>query len=280
MELSKRNETIWVVKRTNKPGRFLLRSVEEAGDYIEFSIGMESENSKLMFDMDKDEFENFYKILTNFKNLIEGSPSGYSDTASGNLGVLKKPLNSPTNPPATPPSVAEIPQLSLDGNIAPKELIDKSYSHLDDIDANDMSLASLGELDEAEELSSELNLEDKNLDTISVNTTPKSVVSTSNPPSIPKNTPQNSHSIDEEDDSEDLMAKISEMAAKLQNIPPPKPIAGVATKPLPMKMPLAAPTVTNEMVKNLPITEKESTPKSVSGKKKGPELKESDWDPW
>jgi hypothetical protein len=253
---------------------------------------MELDTSKLMFDMDKDEFENFYKILTNFKNLIEGSPSGYSDMASSSSGWSKKPTNSPI-PSSSQTKSVEIPQLSLDGNVPPIELIDKSYSHLDDIDVNDMSLASLGELDEAEELSTELYMQDKQSDNtpsrpISDNSPPASPItpSPSSPPSVTTSkksseSQQLNRTLNEEDDSEDLMAKISEMAAKIQNIPPPKPVAGVGTsKPLPVKVPLATPTVSVDAVKNIPIEEKENLNKSSSMKKKTTELKESDWDPW
>lgn len=278
MELSKRNETVWVIKRTNNPGRFLLKSVEEAGEYLEFSIGMELDKSKLMFEMDREEFENFYKILTNFKNLIDSVPSVTTKIISynSNESNSSKKVN-PSVPPLT-----EIPQLSLDGNLPPKELIDKSYSHLDDLERNDTSLASLDELDEVEGFSDELSKEDITQSVENPKFDPTPPFAKPNLSSIQQSIPQEANpEKTRENDSEELMAQITEMAAKLHNIPAPKPIASYASgKQLPPKVTLPPPTVSNEVIKTVPTQEnlKQKTPESA--KMKGRELKESDWDPW
>ena len=75
MELEKSNETVWSIKRKGKPGNFLLRSIEQAGEIITVSISLEENGNEVTFQMKYSEFINFYGIITSFKDSIESSGS-------------------------------------------------------------------------------------------------------------------------------------------------------------------------------------------------------------
>jgi hypothetical protein len=307
MELQKRNETIWSVKRTAKPGRFLLRAVEEAGEYIEFSLGLELEGQKIMFDVDRDEFLNFYNILTSFKGLLEGNPAGFSQMASKASGWSKNPEKAPARP-------APFKQMSLDGGDVPEEMVQESYASLQDLPITDKGLESLEELDDTEIFATELESALQEIDAqpqippptplptpipiIPPEPSPKPsgvVINdiSARPPKtgpiaepvslaqedqeIPQEMVDELHAVpdasDEElkaEESEDLLSQITDLASKLQTIPESKPVVPGVSVPFFPSTKISVPKV------EIPAPKGES--ESQPFKKK--ELKESDWDPW
>ena len=71
MKLEKSNETCWSIKRKNNPGTFSLRFTESGGAIIKVSITLNDTIHETKFEMNLNEFENFYGIISSFKDLIK-----------------------------------------------------------------------------------------------------------------------------------------------------------------------------------------------------------------
>ncbi|MCF2138900.1 MAG: hypothetical protein K9W44_02440 [Candidatus Lokiarchaeota archaeon] len=71
MKLEKANETVWAIRRKDKPGKFICRSTEMGGIITRVSIALEKGDDLIEFDMSPQEFQSFFDILINFKNLVE-----------------------------------------------------------------------------------------------------------------------------------------------------------------------------------------------------------------
>jgi len=70
MELEQRNEVVWSVKRKNQAEKFLLRLVDENGNK-QIGLGLEKEGKQILFEMENEEFQNFYGILSAFRDLAD-----------------------------------------------------------------------------------------------------------------------------------------------------------------------------------------------------------------
>lgn len=70
MELEQRNEVVWSVKRKNQAEKFLLRLVDENGNK-QIGLGLEKDGKQILFEMENDEFQNFYGILSAFRDLAD-----------------------------------------------------------------------------------------------------------------------------------------------------------------------------------------------------------------
>ena len=73
MKLEKSNDTCWSIKRKNKPGTFSLRFTESGGEIIKVSISLNDTIHETKFEMNLSEFENFFGIISSFKDLIKPS---------------------------------------------------------------------------------------------------------------------------------------------------------------------------------------------------------------
>ena len=73
MKLEKSNETCWSIKRKNNPGIFSLRFTESGGEIIKVTISLNDTIHETKFEMKLSEFENFYGIISSFKDLIKPS---------------------------------------------------------------------------------------------------------------------------------------------------------------------------------------------------------------
>ncbi len=150
--LEKLNETVWNVKRKNRPGMFEFRATEQRGEVKNIKISLideESERRSIAFDMDRKEFERFYTIISNFKKIIE-YPEKMSGASITSFSSFPKEENTEEDP---------LP-LSLDGEVngtTIKEQKDrrvKSGRKLEEdavnssLDALDEGLASLEALDQ------------------------------------------------------------------------------------------------------------------------------------
>ncbi|MHA1601967.1 MAG: hypothetical protein ACTSUI_03055 [Promethearchaeota archaeon] len=71
MKLEKVNETVWSVKRKKNLGEFILRSIERDGSILKVMISLVENGEKVTFEMKYPEFNNFFNIFSNFKDLIE-----------------------------------------------------------------------------------------------------------------------------------------------------------------------------------------------------------------
>jgi hypothetical protein len=126
MQLEKRNETVWSIKRKEHPGRFILRATEEGGKVINVAIGLENGENAITFQMNQAEFQNFYGIVSSFKELVE-SPENFEAETSNE----KDQTN--LSPKIPPP-------LSLDGTGIPLEntqnndLLDEGLASLESLD--------------------------------------------------------------------------------------------------------------------------------------------------
>ena len=69
--LEKLNETIWAIKRREHPGKFILKSTENNGRVINVSIALNDGEAEVVFNMKYTEFNNFFGILSSFKELVE-----------------------------------------------------------------------------------------------------------------------------------------------------------------------------------------------------------------
>ena len=73
MKLEKSNETCWSIKRKNNPGTFSLRFTESGGEITKVTISLNDTIHETKFEMKLSEFENFYGIISSFKDLIKPS---------------------------------------------------------------------------------------------------------------------------------------------------------------------------------------------------------------
>lgn len=73
MKLEKSNETCWSIKRKNNPGIFSLRFTESGGKIVKVTISLNDTIHETKFEMKLSEFENFYGIISSFKDLIKPS---------------------------------------------------------------------------------------------------------------------------------------------------------------------------------------------------------------
>ncbi|MHA1474510.1 MAG: hypothetical protein ACTSPA_08730 [Promethearchaeota archaeon] len=73
MKLEKSNETCWSIKRKNNPGTFSLRFTESGGEIIKVTVSLNDTIHETKFEMKLSEFENFYGIISSFKDLIKPS---------------------------------------------------------------------------------------------------------------------------------------------------------------------------------------------------------------
>lgn len=71
MKLEKSNETCWSIKRKNNPGTFSLRFTESGGEITKVTISLNDTIHETKFEMKLSEFENFYGIISSFKDLIQ-----------------------------------------------------------------------------------------------------------------------------------------------------------------------------------------------------------------
>ena len=71
MKLEKSNETCWSIKRKNNPGTFSLRFTESGGEIIKVTISLNDTIHETKFEMKLSEFENFFGIISSFKDLIK-----------------------------------------------------------------------------------------------------------------------------------------------------------------------------------------------------------------
>jgi len=83
MKLEKSNETCWSIKRKNNPGTFSLRFTETGGEIIKVTISLNDTIHETKFEMKLSEFENFYGIISSFKDLIK--PSEFQKHANEQL---------------------------------------------------------------------------------------------------------------------------------------------------------------------------------------------------
>lgn len=101
MKLEKSNETCWSIKRKNNPGTFSLRFTESGGTIIKVSITLNDTIHETKFEMNLNEFENFYGIISSFKDLIKPqiTENSYlkdeeiSETQPSNLKLSSEPFN-------------------------------------------------------------------------------------------------------------------------------------------------------------------------------------------
>ncbi len=75
MKLEKSNETCWSIKRKNSPGTFSLRFTESGGEIIKVTISLNDSIHETKFEMKLSEFENFFGIISSFKDLLKPSES-------------------------------------------------------------------------------------------------------------------------------------------------------------------------------------------------------------
>lgn len=70
MELQKKKETAWVIKKKGNDGYFKLKYIEEEGLITGVGIGLKDLRNEIYFDMTPLEFKNFYSVLNSFKDLL------------------------------------------------------------------------------------------------------------------------------------------------------------------------------------------------------------------
>ncbi|MHA1519359.1 MAG: hypothetical protein ACTSVZ_14110 [Promethearchaeota archaeon] len=101
MKLEKANETVWSIKRKENEGKFVLRSTEMGGVVTRVAVALERGEEFIEFDMNQSEFQNFYGILTSFKDMI-GNPKG--DNSMGGPSINHMISESPISQarPVTP----------------------------------------------------------------------------------------------------------------------------------------------------------------------------------
>lgn len=70
MELEKKRETKWFIKKKGAKKSFYLRSVEDSGQINQIGVGLTHLDDEIYLEMNPEEFKNFYFILKSFKDLL------------------------------------------------------------------------------------------------------------------------------------------------------------------------------------------------------------------
>lgn len=71
MELEKKKETQWVIKKHNDPNKVIyLKSIEESGIIVKITIGIRESEKELIFETNPEEFKNLYAIFKSFRDLL------------------------------------------------------------------------------------------------------------------------------------------------------------------------------------------------------------------
>ncbi|WP_457556610.1 hypothetical protein [Candidatus Harpocratesius sp.] len=115
MKLEKANETVWAIRRKDKPGKFICRSTEMGGIITRVSIALEKGDELIEFDMSPQEFQSFFDILVNFKTLVEApleeniEPTSIQNHYIPNEGAIAE--SRPWTPSITHSEEDEIEQL-------------------------------------------------------------------------------------------------------------------------------------------------------------------------
>jgi len=70
MEIQKKKETQWVIKKKDGKGAFKLKYYEDAGIITDVGIGLKDLDKEIFFEMTPLEFKNFVSVLKSFINLL------------------------------------------------------------------------------------------------------------------------------------------------------------------------------------------------------------------
>jgi hypothetical protein len=70
MEIQKKKETQWVIKKKDGNGSFKLKYYDDAGIITEIGIGLAEPDKEVFFEMTPLEFKNFVMVLKSFVNLL------------------------------------------------------------------------------------------------------------------------------------------------------------------------------------------------------------------
>lgn len=109
LKLEKAHETVWSVKRRDKPGKFECRFTEMDGVITRITIALEKKGERIEFEMAPNEFESFFGILTNFRETVSAPSSEFYSSSSYQDHFIS--TESPIAQPQTSPQIS--PQTSL-----------------------------------------------------------------------------------------------------------------------------------------------------------------------
>ena len=129
MELEKLNETIWAIKRRENPGKFILKSTEQGGNIINVSVSLNDGEYEVVFNMKHTEFNNFFGILSSFKELIE-SPEhlALNESMHEEVPILGTTESTPKRITLSTPNTKTVKDLDLEAITATLDKINKSGS--------------------------------------------------------------------------------------------------------------------------------------------------------
>jgi len=91
MEIYKKKETKWMVKKKESNISFLLKSIENAGRIEEINIGFEDNNGEHLIKMDGNEFKKFFAILKSFNDLLYSEGLEIDEKGLETLNKIEKP---------------------------------------------------------------------------------------------------------------------------------------------------------------------------------------------
>ena len=148
MHLEKRNEIVWSIKRKTHPGNFMLRAAEESGKIVKVGIGLADGQNEVEFKMNYAEFQNFYGIVSSFKELIETPGNLVADAVSNQQPA---PTSQTSGPKPMSLDGTGVPlSLNANGNTT-QTVATQTGADLQDADVSlqdiDEGLASLNDLD-------------------------------------------------------------------------------------------------------------------------------------
>ncbi len=92
MELQKKKETAWVIKKKDNNGYFKLKYIEDEGLITGVGIGLQDLRNEIYFEMTPLEFRNFYSILQSFRDLL------YSEGFDINENNVEENVHNETSP--------------------------------------------------------------------------------------------------------------------------------------------------------------------------------------
>lgn len=71
MELEKKKETQWAIKKNNDPNKVIyFKAIEESGIIVKICIGIQELEKELTFETNPEEFKNLYAIFKSFRDLL------------------------------------------------------------------------------------------------------------------------------------------------------------------------------------------------------------------
>jgi hypothetical protein len=284
MEIEKRNEVLWSIKRSTNPGKFILKYTDQNGE-LELGVGLEENNQKIVFTMDYPEFNNFYGILTAFKESIDATfrPKLSEEQNAMDINEKKTILSSQSSQPSI--NLSQISKSSFQPNS--NSSVNSSINASNIVSPSISNTPSSIPTNTSPPLNDHTNKLNNSATATNISNSSSSKTEKVISPSPSIGDKSSTAKEDQEDDEfEDMTAienALNEITEHLNENPksPAEPPMVYPIKKKSLEVPKIPSNLINSTTDDANFDEKISSQMSQKKTKDGkPGLNETDWDPW